>query len=90
MSATADSVRRLKRRAAAFDSWAATKDRTKRTAPARDARLERLAAEVDPEGEMSVADRRKAAEAKRRAHMARISALGIEARRRAKQNKGAK
>jgi hypothetical protein len=74
-------VDRLRKRAAAHDSWAATPDRAARTRPGRDARLARLEAKVDPERKLSPEARRKAAQSARRAHMLRISALGVEARR---------
>ncbi|MDT7782230.1 MAG: hypothetical protein QOF58_649 [Pseudonocardiales bacterium] len=52
---------------AADCSWAQTKDRAARTAPARAAAEDRFYKLVDPNGEMSPADREKAAGNARRA-----------------------
>jgi len=71
-------------RMAAHESWAATADRSARTAPARaglQARFEREArTRLGPgASERQVAD---AAESARKAHYARMSAAGVAARRR--------
>lgn len=70
-------------RLAAHSSWAITPDRAARTAPARAgllARFEREAREkLGPEA--SEADVAAAAESARRAHYARLSAAGVQARR---------
>jgi hypothetical protein len=55
--------------AAAHESWAATPDRSARTLAAREAYLAKLEAQVDPDGVMSDADRRKAAANKRKANL---------------------
>lgn len=55
--------------AAAHKSWAKTKDRSGRTAPGREAALQKLLDEVDPDHEMSESDRLKAAENLRKARL---------------------
>lgn len=60
---------RVQAQAAAHDSWARTINRSARTQPARDAMLVKLEREVDPDGLMSEADRRKAAINKRTADL---------------------
>ena len=69
-------------RVAAYESWAATSDRSARTAPARAglfAKFEREARErLGPDAtERQVAE---AADAARKAHYARLSAAGVAAR----------
>lgn len=73
--------RSLLHSAAAHDSWAATSDRTARTAPGRRAFLDKFAAEVDPEGVLPPDVREQMAEAKRRAYFKRMAARSVEARR---------
>lgn len=68
-------------------SWAKTKNRSDRTAPARRALDEKLAQEVDPDGEMSPADR-VAAVANYRAAYYRRLAMASAAARRAKRDAG--
>lgn len=65
----------------AHRSWARTKDRSARTAPARRALLERFELEVDPHGEMTPADRAAAAENARRAHYRTLALASARARR---------
>lgn len=77
-----DEQKALRARIAAHTSWAATKNRTARTEPARRAALARYEDQVDPDRTMSEKDRRLAAESARKAHMLRISMLGVEARAR--------
>jgi hypothetical protein len=72
---------RIQAAAAAHDSWWRTIDRSARTKPARDALLAKFEREVDPAGLMSPADRRKAAEDKRRTHLVCASQMGVAARR---------
>jgi hypothetical protein len=60
--------RRLSASAAAYASWAKTKDRTARTSPGTRALMERFERQVDPNGEMDPATRAKAAEAARKAY----------------------
>jgi hypothetical protein len=60
---------RIQAQAAAHTSWAKTPDRTARTAAAREAILQKLEQQVDPDGVMSPGDRRKAAENARKAQL---------------------
>jgi hypothetical protein len=60
---------RTQAQAAAHESWAKTPDRTARTAAAREAILQKLEQQVDPDGVMSPGDRRKAAENARKAQL---------------------
>jgi hypothetical protein len=68
-------------RIGAFSKWARTEDRTLATAPARRAFLRRFEIEVDPDGRLSSEERAKRADFAMRAHMARLSQRGIQARR---------
>jgi hypothetical protein len=67
-------------------SWAATPDRAARTLRAREAYLLKLETEVDPDGVMSDADRRKAAENKRRANLLWAAQKSADRRRDRKKN----
>ena len=65
-------------------SWARTKDRSARTAPAREAGPtgdRYWMNKVDPNHEMSEADRRKAAQNARKAHCLRMARKSVEVRR---------
>jgi hypothetical protein len=75
--------RRLISRQGAHTSWANTTDRTARTAPARRAWLDKIAATVDPDGVMDPATRAKAIESAVRAFYAAMSRKSQQARRRA-------
>jgi hypothetical protein len=55
--------------------------RKARTAPARDARWQKYLDQVDPDGLWSDADRERAARHALAADMARLSLLGVKARR---------
>lgn len=71
-------------RIGALESWSRTIDRTARTAPAHSkspCSLEYHRATVDPNGEMSIADREKAAENAHRAYMLRLAKASADARR---------
>jgi hypothetical protein len=70
----ADGLERLQKQRAALTGWANTRNRTKRTQPGRDAFLEQLANERDPDHEWSEAERQAAAEAGQRAHMLAMTA----------------
>jgi hypothetical protein len=67
-------------RAAAHGSWAKTPDRSKRTEPARAARLANLERQVDPDGLMTPGDRRKAAENLRMQRLLEASQKGVDRR----------
>jgi hypothetical protein len=60
--------RALRAEVASLRSWAKTRDRSARTAPARAAAMSRFEREVDPDGTMEPAARALAADAARRAH----------------------
>lgn len=72
--------RTAKARIAADESWAKTRDRSARTAPARAAAEDRFYRLVDPNGEMTPADREKAAANARRAFYRRIAVKRWEKR----------
>lgn len=69
---------------AAHESWARTRDRSARTAPARRANLDAIARTVDPDGVMSEADRAKAVENAISAHYRRMALKSHAARRQAR------
>jgi hypothetical protein len=80
---------RLQAQANVYRSWQFTRDRSARTKAARDAFLEQLADEADPEHKWSEAERQAAIEAGQRAHMRKMSDAAKKARdrkRQAKQN----
>jgi len=76
--------RTLHARAAAYRSWAHTRDRAARTASARAARDERFRREVDPDGTLTEADRETRARAARRAYFTRLALASVRARQRRK------
>lgn len=66
---------------AVHESWARTPDRAARTAPAREAFLERFEREVDPDGVLDPVERSRRAESKRKAYFARLALKSARARR---------
>lgn len=76
------SERSLRARLAVHTSWARTKDRAARTAPARRAAMNRFEREVDPDGTLDPAERPRRADHAMRAHMTRVALRSVEARRR--------
>lgn len=74
--------RTLRASIAADESWAQTDNRPARTAPARRAFLDKFEQQVDPNNELSPAERAKRAEYKRRAHFKRMALKSAQARRR--------
>jgi hypothetical protein len=76
--------RSLRARLAVHTSWAQTTDRAARTAPARRAALQRFERQVDPDGTLNPAERRRRAEQAMRAHMAGLALQSAQARRRRK------
>ena len=76
--------RSLRARLAVHTSWAQTTDRAARTAPARRAALQRFERQVDPDGTLNPAERRRRAEQAMRAHMAGLALRSAQARRRRK------
>ncbi len=70
-------------RIGAHASWAATEDRSARTAPARQAMLDRFEREVDPNGELTPKERARRAESARKAYFSRLALKSVQSRRRA-------
>ncbi|QNI06505.1 hypothetical protein GAN17_09490 [Mycobacterium kubicae] len=66
----------------AHESWARTVNRSARTAPARKAMLDKFERQVDPDGELSPAERAKRAEHARKAYFKRMALKSAQARRR--------
>lgn len=75
--------RSLRARIASHESWKQTTDRKARAQHGFDGLRARIAAEVDPEGRMSPADREKAIENGVKAHFSRL-ALKAAAKRKPK------
>ena len=80
--ATTPEQRSLNARAAVHSSWANTPDRSRRTAPAREAALARFERQVDPDGVLAPAERARRAESARRAYFLGLSAKSAAKRRR--------
>lgn len=76
--------RKLRAKIAGNESWAKTKNRTKRTQRARDTFRESFQDVVDPEHLLDPVERAKAGEAGYRAHMARLAFKSSKARRKKK------
>ena len=74
--------RALLNRAAAYESWARTDNRTARTEPGRKALLAKFEREVDPEGSLTPAERTRRAEFARKAFYTRLAAKSAQVRRR--------
>ena len=74
-------ARQLAGRIGAHSSWARTPDRSARTAPARQAALERFERQVDPDGTLTPADRATRAEHARKAYFLGLSLKSAQARR---------
>lgn len=83
--------RSLAAQIAVHTSWANTKDRTSRTAPARQAFVDRFERQVDPNGEMDPIARAKAAENARKAFYLALSlkSKNVRAARKAKRDSAA-
>lgn len=84
-----ESVYAINGRIGALESWArlTPAERTRRTEAGRNGLLEKFAREADPDGVMSDADRMRAAEQLRRAHMLRmVQAREAKKRKRQKSN----
>lgn len=73
--------RSLQAKLAVHTSWANTEDRAARTEAARKAARNRFEALVDPDNKLPAAERARRAEHALKAHMARISRLGAQAKR---------
>jgi hypothetical protein len=81
MSSSNSSERQLVARLAAHESWAHTKNRTTRTAPAREAFLAKFEDQVDPRRELPPAERAKRAANARKAHFTRLALKSAQSRR---------
>jgi len=81
MPSTTAAERSTLARLAAHESWAATPDRSARTAPARAAMLARFELQVDPDGTLPPIERARRAESARRAHFTRLALKSARARR---------
>lgn len=68
-------------RLAAHESWARTDDPSARTAPARQAFLDRFENEVDPERKLPPQERARRAEHARKAYFQRLALKSAQARR---------
>ena len=79
---------RTSARAAAYRSWAMTEDPSARTAPARAAFLHRFERLVDPDGRLSEPERRRRAEAAKKAHFLALAQRSAESRRARRQSPG--
>lgn len=66
----------------AHESWARTEDRAARTANARKALLDKFELQVDPNGELTAAERAIRAEHARKAHFKRLALKSAQVRRR--------
>lgn len=74
--------RSLRAQIGAHTSWAKTHDRAARTAPARQAMLDRFEREVDPDGTLTPVERARRAENARKAYFAQLALKSAQARRR--------
>jgi hypothetical protein len=68
-------------RLGAHTKWSQTADRTAATAPALSARLARYAAQVDPDGTLTDAERERRATSAMRADMQRLALRSAQVRR---------
>lgn len=68
-------------RIAVLESWANTSDPSARTKPGRDAAFARFERQVDPDGVLPEPERKRRADAARRAHMQRLAFRSSRARR---------
>lgn len=80
-----DAERRLASSMGAHLSWARTRDRTARTAPAREGLRAKYAREIDPDGTMPAAERERAVDSRMRVHMQQMALRSVAARRGAKK-----
>jgi hypothetical protein len=80
--------RSLRARIASHTSWANTEDPAARTAPARSAFFDRFERQVDPDGVLDPADRRRRAEHARKAYMQGLALKSARARRSRSQGVG--
>ena len=84
MARTSDSLDRsysIRGRIGAHVKWSRTHDRTAATCPARRGFMARFEVEVDPDGVLPVAERRRRAVHAMKAHMSRLALKSAMARR---------
>lgn len=74
-------MRKLRAQIAAHTSWAKTEDWSARTAPARQAALDRFEKQVDPDGTMDPVMRAKRADSLRTAYFKGLALRSAEVRR---------
>jgi hypothetical protein len=74
--------RRLRSQYGAHLSWARTENRSARTLPARLALMEKFEREVDPDNQLTPAERAKRAESARKAYYAALALKSAQVRRR--------
>ncbi|MEU8136039.1 hypothetical protein [Streptodolium elevatio] len=77
--------RSLRARLGAHESWAKTRDRSARTAPARRGLMARFEREVDPEGRLPAEQRAEMARHKYVAHFQRLSLMAAAGRRKKRE-----
>lgn len=75
------SERRLRAQLAAHTSWANTVDPTARTAPARQAMMQRFEDQVDPDGKLTAQERTRRAEHARKAYFTSLALKSAQSRR---------
>ncbi|WP_319454247.1 MULTISPECIES: hypothetical protein [unclassified Mycobacterium] len=76
------SERRIVGQIGAHKSWSQTEDRSARTAPGRQAFLDKFEQQVDPDGILPPAERAKRAEHARKEFFQRLALKSAQARRR--------
>jgi hypothetical protein len=81
MSSAHSTERQLIARLAAHQSWANTQNRTTRTEPARNAFFAKFEDQVDPDHELTQAERTKRAANARKAYFTGLALKSVQARR---------
>ena len=81
MPVAPSSERRLRAQLAAHTSWANTADPTARTAPARQAMMQRFEDQVDPDGKLTAQERTRRAEHARKAYFTSLALKSAQSRR---------
>lgn len=74
--------RAMRARIGAHQSWANTADRKARVAPARRGFMERFEKQVDPDGVLDPAERRRRADSALKAHMTQLALKSVKSRAR--------
>lgn len=81
--------RKLRAQIATHTAWANCEDRTARTAPARQAFIDKFEREVDPEGKLPIEERARRAESARKAWYAKMAYRSAQSRKRNKARQAA-